>query len=118
MAHYAFLDEDNVVTEVITGIDETELIEGLDTETWYGNFRNQVCKRTSYNNNYRKNYAGIGYTYDEERDAFIPPKPFNSWLLDEETCLWEAPVAYPDDDKHYTWNEDTVSWDVIEISSY
>jgi hypothetical protein len=118
MAHYAFLDEDNVVTEVITGIDETELIEGLDTETWYGNFRNQVCKRTSYNNNYRKNYAGIGYTYDEERDAFIPPKPFNSWILNEETCLWEAPVAYPDDDKSYIWNEDTVSWDVIEISSY
>jgi hypothetical protein len=118
MAHYAFLDEDNVVTEVITGIDETELIEGLDTETWYGNFRNQVCKRTSYNNNYRKNYAGIGYTYDQERDAFIPPKPFNSWILNEETCLWEAPVAYPDDDKSYIWNEDTVSWDVIEISSY
>jgi len=118
MAHYAFIDENNVVTEVITGIDETELIEGLDTETWYGNFRNQVCKRTSYNNNYRKNYAGIGYTYDEERDAFIPPKPFNSWILNEETCLWEAPVAYPDDDKSYIWNEDTVSWDVIEISSY
>jgi hypothetical protein len=123
MAHYAFLDENNVVTEVITGIDETELIEGLDTETWYGNFRNQVCKRTSYNNNYRKNYAGIGYTYDEERDAFIPPKPFNSWLLDEETCLWEAPVAYPENNdpeinNYYIWNEDTVSWDVVETSSY
>jgi hypothetical protein len=118
MAHYAFLDEDNVVTEVITGIDETELIEGLDTEIWYGNFRGQVCKRTSYNNNYRKNYAGIGYRYDETLDAFIPPKPYDSWLLDEETCLWEAPVAYPDDGEQYVWNEDTVSWQVVETSSY
>jgi hypothetical protein len=75
MAHYAFLDENNIVTEVIVGIDETELIEGLDTETWYGNFRGQVCKRTSYNNNYRFNYAGIGYKYDEIVDAFIAPKP-------------------------------------------
>jgi hypothetical protein len=73
MAHYAFLDANNVVTEVITGIDETELIEGLDTETWYGNFRGQVCKRTSYNGNIRGCYAGIGYTYDAELDEFIPP---------------------------------------------
>ena len=92
MAHYAFLDENNIVTEVITGIDETELIEGLDTETWYGNFRNQVCKRTSYNNNIRKNYAGIGYTYDSTRDAFIAPKPFVEgveFFLNEDTCQWE-----------------------------
>jgi hypothetical protein len=75
MAHYAFLDESNIVTEVITGIDETELIEGLDTETWYGNFRGQVCKRTSYNGNIRYNYAGIGYTYDPIDDAFIAPMP-------------------------------------------
>ena len=75
MAHYAFLDENNIVTEVIVGIDETEFIESLDTETWYGNFRNQVCKRTSYNGNIRHNYAGIGYKYDEVADAFIPPKP-------------------------------------------
>lgn len=74
MAHYAFLDENNIVTEVIVGIDETETIEGLDTETWYGNFRGQTCKRTSYNGNIRFNYAGIGYTYDETCDAFIPPK--------------------------------------------
>ncbi len=73
MAHYAFLNENNVVTEVITGIDETELIEGLDPETWYGNFRGQTCKRTSYNNNFRGVYAGIGYTYDAELDEFIPP---------------------------------------------
>jgi hypothetical protein len=75
MAHYAFLDENNIVTEVITGIDETELIEGLDTETWYGNFRGQVCVRTSYNGNIRYNYAGIGYTYDPIHDAFIAPMP-------------------------------------------
>ena len=75
MAHYAFLDDNSIVTEVIVGIDETELIEGLDPETWYGNFRGQVCKRTSYNNNIRFNYAGIGYTYDADADAFISPRP-------------------------------------------
>ena len=116
MAHYAFLDDNNVVTEVITGIDETELIEGLDTETWYGNFRGQVCKRTSYNGNYRKNYAGIGFTYDEERDAFISPKPFDSWLLVEENCQWEPPVAYPSDNKKYIWNEENVTWDLIDLN--
>jgi hypothetical protein len=110
MAHYAFLDNNNVVTEVITGIDETELIEGLDTETWYGNFRGQVCKRTSYNNNYRKNYAGIGFTYDVTRDAFIAPKPFNSWTLDEATCHWQAPTPYPTDGKFYYWSEDDLTW--------
>jgi hypothetical protein len=88
MAHYAFLDDNNVVTEVITGIDETEFIEGLDTETWYGNFRGQVCKRTSYNNNYRKNYAGKGFTYDLVRDTFIPSKCHNEAELDEATCRW------------------------------
>jgi hypothetical protein len=75
MAHYAFLDDNNIVTEVITGIDETELIEGLDTEAWYSNFRGQVCVRTSYNGNIRYNYAGIGYTYDPIDDAFIAPMP-------------------------------------------
>jgi len=75
MAHYAFLDKNNTVTEVIVGIDETELIEGLDPETWYGNFRGQVCKRTSYNDKIRYNYAGVGYKYDEVVDAFIAPKP-------------------------------------------
>jgi hypothetical protein len=113
MAHYAFIDSNNIVTEVITGIDETKLIEGLDTETWYGNFKGQVCKRTSYNNNYRKNYAGIGYTYDAGRDAFISPKPFDSWALDEETCQWEAPVAYPNDGEQYTWDEESLSWKLI-----
>ena len=110
MAHYAFLNADNVVTEVITGIDETELIEGLLPETWYGNFRGQMCKRTSYNNNIRKNYAGIGYTYDTARDAFITPKPYPSWVLDEATCLWGAPVAYPSAGGPWRWDEATVSW--------
>lgn len=75
MAHYAFLDENNIVTEVITGKDETELIDGLDPETWYSNFRGQKCIRTSYNSKIRYNYAGIGYTYDVEADAFIAPRP-------------------------------------------
>jgi hypothetical protein len=91
MAHYAFLDENNIVTEVIVGIDETELIEGLDPETWYGNFRGQKCVRTSYNNNIRKNFAGSGYTYDEARDAFIPPKPEGiETIFNEETCDWNT----------------------------
>jgi hypothetical protein len=123
MAYYAFLDENNIVTEVITGIDENELIDDLSPETWYGNFRNQVCKRTSYNTignihllegiPFRKNYAGIGYTYDEQRDAFIAPKPFESWILNETTCLWESPIPYPNDSKMYYWNETTQEW--IEI---
>lgn len=96
MAHYAFLDQNNVVIEVITGIDETEFIEGLDPETWYGNFRGQVCKRTSYNGNIRKNYAGIGYVYDFDRDAFIAPKPANALGLNEETCQWIIPERLTD----------------------
>jgi len=88
MAHYAFLDENNIVTEIIVGIDETELIEGLDTETWYGNFRDQICKRTSYNAKIRKNYAGIGFFYDSTRDAFIAPEPENHLGFDENTCQW------------------------------
>jgi hypothetical protein len=74
MAYYAFLDENNIVTEVIAGIDETELIEGLEPEIWYGNFRNQLCKRTSYNGKIRDKYASIGYFYDQEKDIFVPPK--------------------------------------------
>jgi hypothetical protein len=93
MAHYAFLDENNLVTEVITGIDETELIEGLDTETWYGNFRGQRCVRTSYNNNVRVRYAGIGYSYSEELDAFITPKCHDEAVLNETTCDWDCANA-------------------------
>ena len=113
MAHYAFLNENNIVTEVIAGIEETELIEGLHPEIWYGNFRNQTCKRTSYNGNYRKNYAGIGYTYDPERDAFIAPKPFDKWVLNEDTCQWEAPIPYPTDGLKYVWNDNRGEWEEI-----
>ena len=108
MAHYAFLDNNNVVTEVITGIDETELIEGLDTETWYGNFRGQVCKRTSYNNNIRKQYAGIGYTYDAVNDVFITPQPFSSWNLDA-NFDWQPPTPMPTEGI-WIWDEDNLSW--------
>ena len=90
MAHYAFLDKNNIVTEVIVGIDETELIEGLDPETWYGNFKNQICKRTSYNKKIRKNYAGIGYEYDVVLDAFIPPKCHDEATLDNATAQWNC----------------------------
>ena len=112
MAHYAFLDENNIVTEVITGIDETELIEGLDPETWYGNFRGQVCKRTSYNGKIRKNYAGVGFTFDDEADAFIAPQPFDSWKLDKRNYQWKAPVAYPGDGLDYLWNEQNLAWEL------
>ena len=90
MAHYAFLDQNSIVTEVIVGIDETELIEGLDTETWYGNYRGQVCKRTSYNGKYRKNYAGVGYTFDEVRDAFVAPQCHEEAVLNEQSCQWDC----------------------------
>lgn len=91
MAHYAFIT-DGIVTEVITGIDETETIEGLDTETWYGNLRGQVCKRTSYNGRIRFNYAGIGYTFDEVRDGFIPPKCHDEAVVNDK-CLWDCTNA-------------------------
>lgn len=123
MGHYAFLDGNNIVTEVITGKDEGQ--DGTDWEQWYGNFRGQVCKRTSYNTSggvhsnggtpFRKNYAGIGYSYDAERDAFIPPKPFESWVLNEDSCLWEAPVAHPNDGGFYNWNEETQEWVAVNL---
>jgi len=112
MAHYAFLNENNVVTEVIVGKDETDTTH--DWEQFYGEIRNQICKRTSYNNNIRKNYASIGYTYDEQRDAFIAPKPYASWTLNETTCRYEAPIAEPDDGKFHIWNEETTSWVTVE----
>jgi hypothetical protein len=121
MAHYAFLDENNIVTEVIPGRHEDEVVEGIsDWEAHYGEFRGQVCKRTSYNTRrgvhiyggipFRKNYAGIGDFYDEIRDAFISPKPFESWALDEATCTWKAPVPMPNDGKYYDWDEYSLSW--------
>lgn len=92
MAHYAFLDENNIVTEVITGRNEWEVIDGISNwEEAYGAIRGQVCKRTSYNGNIRKNYAGIGYSYDSVRDAFIAPEPDNAIGFDEETCRWIVP---------------------------
>jgi hypothetical protein len=107
MAHYAFLDNNNVVTEVITGKNESELIDGLTPEEWYGNYRGQRCVRTSYNNNIRKQYAGIGYTYDEDADVFIKPKPFPSWTLNS-NHNWQAPTL-PLDEPCY-WNEETLAW--------
>ena len=122
MAHYAFLDDNNIVTEVIVGKNEGE--ENIDWEVWYGNFRNQTCKRTSYNTYgnahsdsgtpFRGNYAGIGYTYDETNDVFIPPTPFDRWVLNESTWLWDSPVTYPSDGKMYIWNEETNSWDEVD----
>lgn len=91
MAHYAFLDANNIVTEVVNGIDETEIIQGLEPEIWYGNFRQQTCKRTSYNNNIRKNYAGIGYFYDSILDAFIAPPCHDTAILDSTSCTWLCP---------------------------
>ena len=120
MAHFAKLGVGNIVEEVHvvkneiitdnTGNEQEQL--GVDfLNNLYGT--RDVWKQTSYNGNFRKNYAGKGYTYDQERDAFIPPKPFNSWTLNEETCLWEAPTAYPDDGKFYNWNEENQTWDEI-----
>jgi hypothetical protein len=91
MAHYAYLDQNNVVVAVVVGKDETELIDGLDTETYYAQGTHYTVKRTSYNGNIRKNYAGIGYTYDAVRDAFIAPKPADAIGFDEDTCRWIVP---------------------------
>ncbi len=118
MAHYALLDRNNTVIQVITGVDENEGI--YDWELFYTQETRLQAKRTSYNTAggvhtgggtpFRKNYAGIGYTYDPQRDAFIPPKPYPSWTLNEQKCLWEPPIAMPTDGKMYSWDEDTVSW--------
>ena len=118
MAHYAFLDSNNIVTGVIVGKDETDTSHNW--EEYYGNFHGYVCKRTSYNTYenkhllggtpFRKNYAGIGMTYDASKDAFIPIKPYPSWVLDEATCTWKAPTSYPTDGKHYVWDESTTAW--------
>lgn len=122
MAHYALLNSDNIVVQVITGRDEGEL--GKDWEAFYTDETGLVAKRTSYNTiagvhqegkePFRKNFAGIGYSYDPELDAFIAPKPFDSWLLNEDSCVWEAPVEYPSDGKAYQWNEDSQNW--LEIT--
>jgi hypothetical protein len=110
MAHYAFLDEENIVTEVIVGRNEDEIVDGVsDWETYYGNIRGQVCKRTSFNNNIRKQFAGVGYTYSETDDVFIAPQPYPSWVLDENHD-WQAPVPYPNDGESYVWDEANEDW--------
>ena len=109
MAYYAFLDDNNIVTEVITGIDETELIEGVDPETWYGQFRGQRCVRTSFNHRIRGHFAGIGHRYDETLDIFVAPKPFPSWIMKTDGH-WEPPTAMPNEGGPYRWNESTQGW--------
>lgn len=112
MAYYAFLDENNIVTEVIPGKDENKILDGLTPEQWYGNFRGQKCLRTSYNGNIRGTFAGIGYSYNEDEDIFIAPKPYPSWVRNG--SYWEAPVSKPMDEKKYKWDEETTSW--IEVA--
>jgi len=122
MAHYALINSKDIVVQVITGVDEniTQIdLDGLqvggsseawekfyETRPWFSGF---YCKRTSYNNNYRKNYAGIGYTYDGSRDAFIPSKPFESWILNEDTCRWDSPISKPLQGV-WKWDEKTLQW--------
>ena len=123
MANFAKLDKDNNVIEV-NSINNIEMLaaDGSESEVmgvaflirWSGGYSN--WKQTSYNGKIRKNFAGLGYKYDSTRDAFIPPKPFPSWTLNETTCLWDAPVAYPTDGQRYQWDEATISWVVIDAS--
>ena len=124
MAHFAKLGTGNIVENVIS-INNAVItdVNGVEQEQLGNDFINKlyntrdVWKQTSYNNNFRKNFAGIGFQYDQARDAFIPPKPFNSWTLNEDTCRWEAPVAMPtttlEDNQYYSWNEATISWDIV-----
>jgi hypothetical protein len=129
MAHFAKLGTGNIIEQVIVVSNDIATTEqaGIDFINKLYNTRD-VWKQTSYNRNFRKNYAGIGYTYDATRDAFIAPKPFNSWILNEDTCIWEAPVAYPetytlnlqnefgiDIKDRYKWNESTLTWDIVEV---
>jgi hypothetical protein len=109
MSHFAELDENNVVLRVLVGDNNDP--NGDEGYQWLLDNLGGNWKKTSYNATIRKNYAGIGFTYDEGRDAFIPPKPYDSWALNEDTCRWDPPVAYPEDGELYVWNEDTTSWD-------
>ncbi len=106
MSHFAKIDSNNTVIDIVVA-EQDFINSGLvgDSFLWV---------QTSYNNNFRKNYAGVGYTYDPTRDAFIAPQPFHSWILNEDTCQWESPVPYPTDDKRYTWDEATTNW--IEVT--
>jgi hypothetical protein len=120
MATFAKIGLNNKVIEVLS-VHNNELLDsnGVEQEVNGIDFLTKltgwsIWVQTSYNNNFRKNHAGIGYTYDEDRDAFIPKKPFNSWILNEDTCRWEAPVALPDTENRYNWNEINQNWDIIE----
>lgn len=122
MAHFAEINENNIVTQVIVGVDEP-----LDGEAIYHELTGTNWKKTSYNTfagghklggvPFRKNYAGIGYVYDLTRDAFIPPQPFTSWTLDEQTCQWNSPIPYPTDGKQYFWDEELKEWKILDISN-
>jgi hypothetical protein len=121
MASFAKIGLNNKVIEVLS-VHNNELLDsnGVEQEVNGIDFLTKLTGyplwvQTSYNNNFRKNHAGIGYTYDENRDAFIPKKPFNSWILNEDTCLWEAPIPYPQDDNRYTWNETIKNWEIVTI---
>ena len=119
MAHFTQLDANNVVTQVIVVANsDTADANGVEKEYIGAAFCEKLFggtwKQTSYNGSIRKNYAGVGYAFDAERDAFIPPKPYPSWLLNEDTCLWDAPVAYPTDGERYSWDEATTAWVVVE----
>lgn len=119
MAHFAKLNEENEVIQVIVVANEELLENNIESESKGIAFCKSILGentnwiQTSYNSTFRKNFAGIGYTYDEIRDAFIPPKPFNSWILDEDTCRWQAPVPRPTDGKLYVWDESTLSWEEV-----
>jgi len=122
MAHFAELNIDNIVQQVLV-VSNSDIVDsnGIESEEIGIGFLKKLLgadttwKQTSYNGNFRKNYAGIGYTYDEQRDAFIPPKPYPSWILNEDTYLWDPPIPYPNDDKQYYWNEETLSWVIFEV---
>ena len=114
MAHYAYINENNLVVAVIVGKDETELIDGLDSEVYYAQGTDYLVKRTSYNGKIRKQYAGVGYRYDPSADVFIAPQPFPSWSLDQ-NYDWQPPVPYPDKAKLYVWDENEGNW--VEIDS-
>ena len=117
MAHFAQLENNLVKQVIVVSNEDTADENGVENEeigiAFCSNLLGGTWKQTSYNGKIRKNYAGIGYTYDEGRDAFIAPKPYNSWLLDEDTCQWKAPVDYPTDNKRYSWNEETLAWDIV-----
>ena len=113
MAHFAKLGVGNIIERVEVVSNDIATTEQAGVEFLQNLYKDRaVWKQTSYNNNIRKNFAGIGYTYDQTRDAFIPPKPYLSWVLNEITCLWEAPVTYPTDGQRYTWDETNQSWDL------